>query len=124
MQRLGMGRHHVVPSGMQEVAPVGSTPSQPGGAGRSRALIVASVNVLLFGGVILLSFLGFGPPEPWDLLVFVIVAILCPFGGGFVTLSYAFREMRAGHPKWKPLLAIGLSLAVFLVGLSFLAIRG
>ena len=109
---------------MQEVAPVGSTPAQRRRAGRSRALIVAIVNVLVFGGVILLSFLGFGPPEPWDLLAFAIVAILCPFGGGFVTLSYAFREMRAGRPKWKPLLAIGLSLAVFVIGLSFLAIRG
>jgi hypothetical protein len=109
---------------MQEVASEGPTPAQRGGVGRSRALIVASVNVLLFGGVILLSFLGYGPPEPWDLLVFVIVAILCPIGGGFVTLSYAFREIRAGQPKWKPLLAIGLSLSVFLVGLSFLVIRG
>ena len=82
------------------------------------------MNVLLFAGVILLSFLGFGPPEPWDLLVFVIVAIVCPFGGLFLTLSYAFREMRAGRPKWKPMLAIGLSLTIFVVGLSFLAIRG
>ena len=91
---------------------------------RSRALIVASGNALLFGGTILASFLGFGPPEPWDLMVFAIVAIVCPFGGGFVTLSYAFREMRAGNPRTKPLLAVALSIAIFVAGLSFLTIRG
>lgn len=97
---------------------------QPRDAGRSRALIVASVNAWLFSALLMMSFLGLGPREPWDLLVFGIVAIVCPFGGGFLTLSYAFREMRAGNPRWKPLLAVALSLAVFLVGLSFLAIRG
>ena len=101
-----------------------STQMEPRGAGRSRALIAAIVNALVFSAMILMSFLGLGPREPWDFVVFAIVAIVCPFGGGFVTLSYAFREMRTGNPRWKPLLAVALSLAVFVVGLSFLAIRG
>ena len=100
-----------------------STQMEPRRSGRSRALVVAIVNALVFIAMILLSFLGLGPREPWDFVVFAIVAIVCPFGGGFVTLSYAFREMRAGHSRWKPLLAVALSLGVFVVGLSFLAIR-
>jgi hypothetical protein len=91
---------------------------------RSRALVIAIGNGILFGATLLASFMGVGPPEPWDLVVFAIVTIVCPFGGGFVTLSYAFREMRAGNPRTKPLLAVALSIAVFVAGLSFLAIRG
>lgn len=94
-----------------------------GGPRRKSSLIVAGANAALFGTVVGLAFAGLRVPEPWDLVAYGIVAIVCPFGGLLVTLSFAFREMRAGLPKKEPLLAVALSMTVFLVGLSFLVVR-
>jgi len=84
------------------------------------ALSVSVCNSVLIGG--LLTGLSTGLiPAPWDLFAFVLGYFVCPIGGGLLVVRLAVAEIRSGHSKTSPLVAVFLlvlAVAVVLGGLT------
>lgn len=55
-------------------------------------------------------------PQPWDIVPIGVASILCPILGFWVGVSVAAREIKGGRKKTQSIIAITLSIGVFVYG--------
>lgn len=88
----------------------------------SRALKVALVSLVVVGASLLLLYFH-TIPEPWDLLLVLIVTLVCPIAGVWLTVSNIKHDKMSGAGKWQTAIAAALALAMFVYGLALLSVR-
>jgi divalent metal cation (Fe/Co/Zn/Cd) transporter len=88
----------------------------------SRVLIVSLINVT----IVLISFVILylrTVPEPWDVVLVVVIMLVCPVGGLWLSVSQIKEDRSHGVSKWQTIFGVFLSLAIFAYGLFLLTTR-
>jgi hypothetical protein len=89
-------------------------------ARRSRVLTIAAIDVAVVAASLLLAFLRL-VPQPWDLVLAVIVLFVCPIGGMWLAASSVKDDRRLGVSTWQTVLGLLLAFGVFVYGLLLMA---